>query len=152
MKYYLFKQGALTGPVSAEKLEEMKLSNKLYEYHWLIDSETQTWKSITEAPGTNPFKISQQKMKDRLLSGAFFIAKNAFAGEIRSFHTFGVELVIKDQKTPLRGLSELQLINLNLCDETNFTFINTKAFMESQEVAEDGLHVRFHWDQKEVAL
>lgn len=152
MQYYLYKQGTLTGPVGSEKLDDLKKSKKLMEYHWVIDNESQTWKSLCDAPGDNPFKMSQENMKDRSLSGAFFIAKNAYSGIIRNFHSFGVELVLKDQKNPLRGLSELKSIFLNLCDETNFTFVNAKAFMESQEVAEDGLHVRFHWDQQEVAL
>jgi hypothetical protein len=52
----------------------------------------------------------------------------------------------------IRGLSESKSIYLNLCDETNFTFINAKAMIQSQEMADDGLHLRFNWDQQEVAL
>lgn len=152
MQYYLYKPGTLTGPVAVEKIEELKKTKKLYEYQWMIDSESQTWKSICETPKENPFKISQKNLKDRTLSGAFFIARNAFVGEIKQMHAFGVEIVLKNQKTPLRGISETKSIFLNLCDETNYTFVNAKAFLQSQEFAEDGLHVRFNWDQQEIAL
>ena len=152
MQYYLYKQGTLTGPVASEKLDEMKKSRKLMEYHWVIDSESQTWKSISETPADNPFLISQKNMENRSLSAAFFIAKDAYAGEIRSFHSFGVEIVLKGLKNTLRGLSERKSIFLNLCDETHFTYVNAKAFMQTQEIAEDGLHVRFNWDQQEVSL
>lgn len=152
MQYYLYKQGTLTGPVDTEKLEDLKTSRKLYEYQWMIDSESQTWKSICDSPGENPFKISQKNLKDRILSGAFFIAKKAYSGEIRSIHSFGVEIVIAKQKGMLNGFSENKSVFLNLCDETNYTFVNAKAFVQSQEIADDGLHIRFNWDQQEVAL
>jgi hypothetical protein len=152
MKYYLYKQGTLTGPVASDKIEELKISKKLFEYQWMIDDESQTWKSICETPKENPFQISQKNMKDRTLSGAFFIAKNAYSGEIRTIHSFGVEIVLQHQKSILRGLSEFKSIFLNLCDETNFTFVNAKAIVQSQELTEDGLHIRFSWDQQGVAL
>lgn len=152
MQYYLYKKGTLTGPISAEKIEDYKKSHKLQEYQWMIDSESQTWKSICDAPKENPFQMAQKTMKDRTLSGAFFIAKNAYSGVIKQIHSFGVEIVLKNQKGMLRGLSETKSIFLNLCDETNFTFVNAKAFIQSQEIAEDGLHVRFNWDQQEVVL
>jgi len=152
MQYYLYKHGSLTGPFGEEKIEDLKKTKKLMEYHWVIDSASQTWKSVCDAPANNPFQLSEKNMKDRSLSGAFFIAKNAYSGVIQSFHSFGVEIVLKNQKNPLRGLSELKSIFLNLCDETNFTFVNAKAFMQSQEVSDDGLHIRFHWDQQEVVL
>ena len=152
MQYYLYKQGTLTGPVTAEKIEDFKKSKKLQEYQWVIDSESQTWKSICDAPSENPFQMSHKNMKDRSLSAAFFIAKNAYSGVIKQLHSFGVEIVLKNQKGMLRGLSESKSIFLNLCDETNFTFVNAKAFIQSQEIADDGLHIRFNWDQQEVAL
>ncbi len=152
MQYYLYKKGTLTGPVTAEKIEDYRSSKKLQEYQWIIDSETQSWKSICEAPKENPFQISQKNMKDRTLSAAFFIAKNAYSGVIKHLHSFGVEIVLKNHKGILRGVSESKSIFLNLCDETNFTFVNAKAIIQSQEIAEDGLHIRFNWDQQEVAL
>lgn len=152
MQYYLFKQGTLTGPISAEKLETLRQSKKLQEYQWVIDSESQTWQAITQAPKENPFQMAQKTMKNRSLSAAFFVAKNAYSGVIQQLHSFGVEIVIKNQKGMLRGLNESKAIFLNLCDETNFTFVNAKAIIQSQEIAEDGLHLRFNWDQQEVAL
>jgi len=152
MQYYLYKNGTLSGPFNEEKLEDLKKSKKITEYHWVIDSESQTWKSVSAPPSSNPFKMSEKNMKDRTLSGAFFIAREAYAGEIHNLHSFGVEIVLKNQRNTLRGLSELKAIFLNLCDETHFTFMNAKAFFQSQELAADGLHLRFHWDQQEIAL
>jgi hypothetical protein len=152
MQYYLYKQGMLTGPVPTDKIEELKKTKKLYEYQWMIDSESQTWLSICQPPKENPFNISQKNMKDRRLSGAFFIAKTPYIGEITQIHSFGVEIVIQNQKSLLRGLTDAKSIFLNLCDETNYTFVNAKAVLQSQENAADGLHIRFNWDQQEVAL
>lgn len=152
MQYYLYKQGTLTGPVDGEKMDELKKSRKLFEYQWMIDSESQSWKSICEVPRDNPFRMSEKNMKDRQLSGAFFIAKTPYIGEIRQIHSFGVEIVLQNQKGLLRGLTESKSIFLNLCDETNYTFVNAKAIIQSQEYASDGLHIRFNWDQQEVSL
>jgi len=152
MQYYLYKQGKLTGPLESDKIEDLKKSKKLMEYQYMIDNESQTWKSICETPKENPFQISLKNMKDRTLSAAFFVGKNAHSGNITQMHSFGVEIVLQDQKSMIRGLSESKSIYLNLCDETNFTFINAKAMIQSQEMADDGLHLRFNWDQQEVAL
>ena len=118
----------------------------------MIDQESQIWKSITEPPKENPFQISNKNIGERSLSAAFFIAKNAFAGEIKQIHSFGIEMLIRNQKSILRGLTESKSIFLNLCDETNFTFVNAKALIQSQEVSREGLHLHFNWDQQEVSL
>ena len=152
MQYYLFKQGTLKGPLTSDKIEELTKNKKIFEYQWMMESESQVWKTICESPNENPFHMSQQNMKGRTLSGAFFIAKNAYSGEIKQFHSFGIEMVLPLQKSLLRGLSDNKSIFLNLCDETNFTFVNAKAFIQSQEIAEDGLHIRFNWDHQEVSL
>ena len=152
MQYYLYKPGTLRGPIPADKVEELKASKKLFEYQWMIDNESQVWKSICDMPSENPFHLSQINTNGRMLSAAFFIAKNAYSGEIKQLHNFGVEILLPFQKNILRGLLESKSIFLNLCDETNFTFINAKAFIQSQEISADGLHIHFKWDQQEVAL
>lgn len=152
MQYYLYKQGTLTGPISSEKLEELKKSKRFYDYHWMIDSEQQTWKCISDSPAENPFQLSKNNLKDRSLSAAFMVSKKAFTGEIKNLHSFGVEIILKGLKHSLKGLSDKKSISLNLCDETNLTFVNAKALPQSQEMAEDGLHIIFNWDQHEVLL
>ncbi len=152
MQYYLYKHGTLAGPFPIDKIDELKKSKKLFEYQWMIDSESQIWKSICETPRENPFQISTKIKGNRILSGAFLIAKKAYSGEIRKIHSFGMEIVLQGQKSLLRGISESKSIALNLCDETNFIFVNAKAFIQNQEMAEDGLHLHFNWDQQEVAL
>ncbi len=152
MQYYLYKQGTLNGPLTLEKIEELKKNKKILEYQWIIDSESQSWKSLSETPKENPFNITNHNIKDRVLSAAFFIGKNAHAGNIIKMHSFGVEVLLKQQKGLIRGISELKSILVNLCDETNFTFINAKAIIQSQEMTKEGLHVRFNWDQQEVTL
>ena len=151
MKYYLEQNGSITGPYSDLQIAEFKLSKKIGQYHWIIDSDSKTWKYIHEVPNENPFNLSEEPAMNRRLSAAFIFFQNPFVGEVFRIHSSNLEMLIRNRNSPIRGLSLKSRIRLNFCDETNLVFKNSAATIESQEVLEDGLHIKIIFEDKEMA-
>lgn len=152
MQYYLYQPGQIDGPFNSNRLEDLKKSGKLRQYHWMIDSESQIWKSISDAPTENPFETAQRTMRGRLLSGAFILANEAYSGRITNLSSFGIELVIPQFRKFLRGINQSRALMLNICDETNQVFVNVRAQLHSQSQTEEGLILKFNWENQGVSL
>ena len=142
-RIYLFKAGRLIGPVSEQKIEDLRKSKEIYQYSWMMDEANQKWTPIDEMPKENPFQASLTTLKERVLSGAFLNRTNPVTGIVRGLHSFGVELFIEGTKTP--ALNERSTYLMNLIDETNLKSTNAEVIYQSQEKTSDGILLRFNW-------
>lgn len=152
MNYYLYKNGRLTGPITSEKLEEWKRNGKYFDFHWIIDSKQQIWRSVGGPPAGNPFHVPKHSADARSVSAAFSVSKDTYVGEVARLDSFGVDVVLKNVKRLLRGYDEHRIITLNLCDEINLVFVNAKVFLQDQKLTGKDLEIRFHWDEGAVVL
>jgi hypothetical protein len=149
-RIYLFKAGRLIGPVSAQKVEELRKSKEIYQYSWMMDEDSQRWTPIDEMPKENPFQASMTTLKERVLSGAFLNRTSPVTGIVRGLHSFGVELFISGTKAP--PLNERSTYLMNLIDETNLKSTNAQVTYQSQEKTTDGILLRFNWRDEPTPL
>ena len=151
-RYYLFKAGRLTGPLSASKIEEMRADGKLDQYSWMMDEASQAWTPIEGMPKENPFQSSLQTLKERTLSGAFIHRGKALAGVIKGMHAFGLEILLPKESREWNGLSTTAAMLLNLVDETHLKSSNTKVIFQSAEPTPEGTLLRFSWQDSPAPL
>lgn len=144
-KYYLYKNKKLVGPISQQKLDQLRTQNELLQYHWLIDSETQQWVSIDPLPTENPFLKTEQAVANRELHAAFLTKLNAFSGKILGLHSYGLELFIPHAFLKQLGLKNQDQVPLNLIDLSNQKFINTHGIFQTAEQQENGLVIHLTW-------
>jgi len=151
-RYYLFKAGKLTGPLSSSKVEELRSSGKLSHYSWMMDESTQTWSPIETMPTENPFQASLQTLKERILSGAFQHRGKALTGIVKGMHSFGLEILMPKESREWNGLSTSSPVVLNLVDETHLKASNTKVTFQSAEPTSEGTVLRFSWHDAPAPL
>ena len=142
-RYYLFRAGNLIGPVSAQKIDNLRRSKEISQYSWIMDEEHQRWAPVDEMPHENPFQATLSHLKERTLSGALLNRNQTFSGIIQGIHSFGLELLIAGKKTFSVALQSAHL--LNLIDETNLKSTNAEVIYQGQEKTADGLLLRFTW-------
>src|SRR6185369_4026367 len=63
-RYYLFKAGQLSGPFSADRVNQMRASRELNTYSWIIDEGSQKWSPVDDMPKNNPFEASLKSLSD----------------------------------------------------------------------------------------
>ena len=144
-QFYLFKSGLMVGPVTPEKLEALRTSGELSKYSWIMDDVNQTWQPVISQPNENPFQRTQEVLKARDLSGTFVFSKKPYMGMVKGIHSFGIELVMTLKSLRVSGLKPDTVLQLNLLDETNAQWVNTKVVFQSAEEQADGLLLRFGW-------
>ena len=151
-RYYLFKSGKLTGPLSQSKIEEMRSTGKLLQYSWMMDETTQSWSPIEGMPTENPFQASLQTLKERILSGAFQHRGKALSGVVRGMHSFGLVILLPRESRDWNGLSTTTPLTLNLVDETHLKTSNAKVTFQAAETTADGTLLRFSWHEAAAPL
>jgi|GEM_PF-2145969 len=144
-RYYLFKAGKLTGPISQSKIEELRSTGKLLQYSWIMDETTQSWSPIEGMPKENPFQASLQTLKERILSGAFHHRGKALTGVVKGMHSFGLEILMPRESREWNGLSTTLPMTLNLVDETHLKTSNAKVTFQAAEATGEGTILRFSW-------
>jgi hypothetical protein len=144
-QFYLFKSGLMVGPVTPEKLEALRASGEISKYSWIMDDINQTWQPVITQPNENPFQRTQEVLKARDLSGTFVFSKKPYMGMVKGIHSFGIELVMTLKTLRIAGLKADTVLQLNLLDETNAQWVNTKVVFQSAEEQADGLLLRFGW-------
>jgi hypothetical protein len=149
-RVYLLKTGHHVGPVSAQKIEELRRTKEIYLYSWMMDESSQRWLPVDEMPKENPFQASLSTLKERSLSGAFLNRAHPISGMIKGLHSFGVELLVEGSK--LFALMEKSIHLLNLIDETNFKSSNAEVIFQGQEKTSDGILLRFTWRESPTPL
>jgi len=150
-QYYLFKSGLLVGPVTPEKIEALRASGEINKYSWIMDDVNQAWQPVIAMPSENPFQKTKEVLQARDLSGSFVFSKKPYLGMVKGIHSFGVELLL-EVKTRLAGLNPETVLQLNLVDETNAHWVNTKVVFQSAEERIDGLLLRFGWQGVPAAI
>ena len=151
-RYYLFKSGKLTGPLSQSKIEEMRSNGKILTYSWMMDETTQTWSPIEGMPTENPFQASLQTLKERILSGAFQHRGKALSGIVKGMHSFGLEILMPKESRDWNGLSTSAPLLLNLVDETHLKTSNAKVTFQAAEATSEGTLLRFSWHEAAAPL
>ena len=150
--FYLFKSGTLVGPVSEEKLSQLRSSGELQRYSWIIDDTHQTWAPVISIPTENPFEASRERMSERHLSGAFIFMNKPYLGLVKGMHSFGVEVLLCEPGFKTNSIPANTVLHLNLADETNENAVNAKVIFQSAENHSEGTILRLGWFTAPVQL
>jgi hypothetical protein len=142
-RYYLFKAGRLVGPLTAEKIDEMRANGQINQYSWMMDEQKQVWAPVEAMPKENPFQASLASLKERVLSGAFIHRGIPLTGVVKAIHTYGLEILLETASPG--GLNSRVPIRLNLVDETHFKASNAEVLFQNMEKTAQGVLLRFSW-------
>ena len=141
--YYLFKAGKLVGPLSETRIDAMRKNGELLQYSFMIDDKTQKWSPTELTPSINPFAQNKENLEERVISGAFSWLNRPYLGQVKGMHDFGIELLL-DQGS-IKGLQMNTPLQLNLVDETNSQWLNTKVIFQNAEENQNGILLRLNW-------
>jgi hypothetical protein len=143
--YYLFKAGRLTGPISHDRYDAMKLSGELLSFSWVIHEQDQKWTVIDPSPSENPFAASKKAIGERELSGAFLMGHEPIHGKVMGIHSYGIELKANDIDLRHLKMGVVKNIPLHLMDETHDQTLTTEVTFQGAEKMGDEVLIRFGW-------
>jgi len=144
-RFYLYKQGRLTGPHTEITLQHLRESGELGSFTWMIDEKEQLWKPIDPSPSQNPFQVNAVSSQKDTLSGAFVHRGFPIIGSITRIDAFGIELSIAPETSRTQIPTRDSLLQLNVVNEQSLHSGNYPVLFENLICSEDRLNLRFSW-------
>ena len=118
----------------------------------MIDESNQKWHPVDAQPTENPFTATKETLGERVVSATFLYMKRPFIGLVKGIHSYGLEIIVDHDINKILGMSPNTVIQLNLVDETNEQWINTKVVFQSQEQTKLSVILRFGWLEGPVKI
>ncbi len=150
--YYLYGSGKMLGPITEEKLNQLRLQQHPLPYLWIIEESDGKWMPVEQSPNFNPFQSKNDALTTGSLSAAFTLANHPIIGQVQAYHRFGLQVWVAElgkHSDAYRIPKKPQKVILNMVDEKNQKWLVSEFHLESIERTAQGHSFTFSSQEKQ---
>lgn len=99
LKYYLAKNGNVSGPFTEDDIRELEQRGEIFRYSWIWKPTDKTWRSIDPAPTVNPESQQKAQMSLGAHEAYCLMGGGVLKGSLRNATELGFELRMQESWT-----------------------------------------------------
>jgi hypothetical protein len=99
LKYYLAKNGQISGPFSDEDIRALEQRGEIFRYSWIWRSTDKTWRAMDPAPTVNPESQQKAQMSLGAQEAYCLMSGGVLKGYLHNATELGFELRMQESWT-----------------------------------------------------